>query len=96
MQEDFTDISIDELDHVTGDARAQRQPQSSGGLFGWLDGIYKNIVFHFASHIGGPKLADRLYGQHATAKDHARAETAMKKFLADGHKLPKGVPNLFG
>ena len=72
--------------------------QVSGGWnpFGFLDNIYKNVVFHFASSIGGNKLATAMYGRHTTGKDRARAQAAMHKFLVAGHKLPKGVPNLFG
>jgi hypothetical protein len=58
--------------------------------------MYKGLVFNFASHIGGNKLADRMYGRHSTGADRARAQAAMKRFLVAGNKLPKGVPNLFG
>jgi hypothetical protein len=70
----------------------------SGGnaLTSWLDGLYHGIVDKLAGHVGGNKVAQTMYGKHATAKDRARSQAAMTKFLADGHKLPKGVPNLFG
>ena len=83
------------LDTAFGDVPAAALASVAGGA-GFLDGIYKNIVFGVASGIAGPKLAQQMYGQHATAEDAARAHAAMKQFLARGNKLPKGVPNLFG
>ncbi len=92
MQEDqLIEISAGELAQVSG-GRSTR-PQ---GLFGFFDGLYKSGVFHFASKIGGNKLADKMYGRRVTAADRTRAQAAMKQFLVAGGKLPKGVPNLFG
>ena len=95
----FAEMTSDELEHATGGAHARHaQPPAShgGGLFGWLDSIYKNIVFSVGSHVGGGKLAEKMYGKHVTASDRSRSEAAMKKFLVAGHKLPQGVPNIFG
>jgi hypothetical protein len=58
-------------------------------------GPYKSLVFHVGGNIGGDKLADGVYGRHATAADRKRARSAMKKYLAAGGKLPNGVPRLF-
>lgn len=98
MNDQLQDISVSELEHVTGgrSARAAQNGWSNWNPFGWLDGIYKSIVNHFGSQIGGNKLAEKMYGRHVTNGDRQRAQVAMHKFLADGHKLPKGVPNLFG
>ncbi len=63
---------------------------------GFLDGMYKGIVFDVAANVGGGKLAEQMYGRRMTARDKARAQAAMKQFLVAGNKLPKGVPNLFG
>lgn len=96
---DFTDITASLTDVSGGATRraaAHAQPQSHGGFFGWLDGMYHSVINHVAGHIGGNKLADQMYGKHATAADRSRAQTAMKQYLAGSHKLPKGVPNLFG
>ncbi|MBV8757452.1 MAG: hypothetical protein JO257_09265 [Deltaproteobacteria bacterium] len=82
---DFEEISSDDLAQVAG-----------GGLFSWLDNIYKSIVFNVGGKVGGTKLAEKMYGKHTTDRDRARAQAAMHKFLAGGHKLPKGVPNIFG
>ncbi len=87
--DDFTEISADELIQVSAGA-------SSGGLFGFFDSIYKNIVFSFGGKVGGTKLAEKMYGKHVTDRDKQRSQAAMKKFLVEGHKLPKGVPNIFG
>ena len=97
-QDELTSLSLDQLEHITGGAHArhQQQPQQHWNPFGFLDGPYKSVVFHFASQIGGNKLADRMYGSHTSAADRARAQAAMKKFLVAGNKLPAGVPNLFG
>jgi len=84
------------LAHVHGGQHRRHQQHHSHNLFGFLDGPYKSLVFDFASRIGGGKLADRMYGRHATAADRSRAQAAMKRFLVAGNKLPKGVPNLFG
>lgn len=96
-QDELTSLSLDQLEHITGGAHArhQQQPQHASP-FGFLDGPYKSVVFHFASQIGGNKLADRMYGSHTSAADRARAQAAMQKFLVAGNKLPAGVPNLFG
>jgi len=88
-------IPDDLLANVHGGAHRHRHQQSPN-LFGFLDAPYKGLVFDFASRIGGGKLADRMYGRHATSADRARAQAAMKRFLVAGNKLPKGVPNLFG
>jgi len=88
---DFEAISTDDLEQVAGGKR-----QSTTGLFGWFDNIYKSIVFNIGGRIGGNKLAEGMYGKHTTDRDRHRAQLAMHKFLEDGHKLPKGVPNLFG
>jgi hypothetical protein len=88
---DFNSLSPDELERVAGGKR-----QSTTGLFGWFDNIYKSIVNHFGAQIGGNKLAEGMYGKHTTDRDRHRAQLAMHKYLEDGHKLPKGVPNLFG
>jgi hypothetical protein len=90
--EDFIEISADELTQVGGGAHQT----SSGGLFGFFDSIYKNIVFSFGGKVGGTKLAEKMYGKHVTDRDKQRSQEAMKQFLVAGHKLPKGVPNLFG
>ncbi len=87
MSDDFTEITTEELTQVSG---------GSSGLFGFFDDLYKSIVFHFGGKLGGDKLAEKMYGKHVTARDRSRAQTAMTKFLHDGHKLPKGVPNIFG
>jgi len=86
-------IALDDLARAHGGARRQQQ---SSNPFGFLDGPYKNIVFHFAGQIGGTKLADKMYGSHVSGSDRARAQAAFKQFLVAGNKLPKGVPNLFG
>jgi hypothetical protein len=93
MTDEFTELSADALATVAG---GRKQASSSGGLWGFFDNLYKNVVFHFGGQIGGTKLAEKMYGKHVTAHDKQRAQVAMHKFLADGHKLPKGVPNLFG
>ena len=85
-------IAADDLARTHGGARRQQ----STSPFGFLDGPYKNLVFHFASQIGGTKLADTMYGKHVSASDRSRAQAAFKQFLVAGNKLPKGVPNLFG
>jgi hypothetical protein len=87
--DDFTEISADELTQVGGG-------KTSGGLFGFFDSIYKNIVFSFGGKVGGTKLAEKMYGKHVTDRDKQRSQAAMKQYLVAGHKLPKGVPNLFG
>ncbi len=105
MSTNFESISADDLAFVTGGAghghthhkhHAHAQPAAPTGIGGFFDGVYKNVVFHVASGIAGPKLADTMYGGHATAADKQRASAAMQQFLASGNKLPKGVPNLFG
>lgn len=79
-------IDLDKLETVSG-----------GNAFtAWLDGLYHGIVDKFGGRIAGKQVAAKMYGKHATAKDTARAQAAMTKFLHDGHKLPKGVPNIFG
>jgi len=83
------------LDTAFAELPAAALAHVSGGA-GFFDGLYKGIVFNFAGSIAGPKLAQQMYGSHATAEDAARASAAMKQFLAAGNKLPKGVPNLFG
>lgn len=92
---DFETLSTDELEDVAG-GRRQSSTNGGGGLFGWLDGIYKSIVFDFGGRVGGRKLAEGMYGRHTTDRDRARAQVAMNKFFHDGNKLPKGVPNIFG
>ena len=82
---ELTEISVTELEQVSGGARARQQHSN---LFGRL-GVRRQAV-------GGKQLAQRLYGRHTSAADEARAQAAMKKFLVGGNKLPKGVPNLFG
>ena len=69
---------------------------SSWNPFGFLGSMYKGFVFDYASHVGGAKMAQAMYGSHATARDQARAQAAMKQFLVGGNKLPKGAPHLFG
>jgi hypothetical protein len=90
----FAAVTDDELGTVAGGARSA--PASGGGIMGFFDGMYKNVVFGVASNMGGSKMADAMYGKHATAKDRSRASAAMKQFLVAGNKLPKGAPNLFG
>ncbi|HUS29865.1 MAG TPA: hypothetical protein VMZ53_15275 [Kofleriaceae bacterium] len=92
MNDQLQDISVAELEHVTGGARGG----GSWNPFGWLDNLYHSVVNHFGSQIGGTKLAEKLYGRRTTDADRSRAQAAMKKFLVAGHKLPKGVPNIFG
>src|SRR4051812_25913635 len=104
--ESFATLSADDLACVTGGAghghthshahHAHAQASAPSGIGGFFDGLYKKLVFHFASDIAGPKLADKLYGGHATAGDKQRSKLAMQQFLAGGNKLPQGVPNLFG
>jgi len=96
MNDQLQDISLTELEQVTGGARRSAGGWSNWNPFGWLDSIYKSVVNHFGAHIGGNKLAEKMYGRHTTDGDRHRAQVAMRKFLDDGHKLPKGVPNLFG
>ena len=89
-QTEWIEISAGDLADVTGgDGGPLPSPT------GFLDGAYKNGVFHFASKVGGEKLAEKMYGGHVTAADKARAQSALKQFLVDGDKLPKGVPELF-
>jgi hypothetical protein len=88
------ELAPDELARVRGGA-GQHHQQHWNPL-GFLDGPYKSLVFHYASQVGGTKLADSMYGKHATAGDRARAQAAMKQFLVTGGKLPKGAPDLFG
>jgi hypothetical protein len=92
---EFAPISGDALTTVTGGTH-HTQASSGGGIWSFFDNLYKGAVFHFGAQIGGTKLAEKMYGSHVTAHDKQRAQTAMHQFLADGHKLPKGVPNLFG
>ena len=75
---------------------ARRRAPAPTGIGGFLDGLFKDVVFHFGGQLGGTKLADKMYGSHVTARDRQRAQAAMHKFLVDGRKLPKGVPNVFG
>jgi len=89
-----TELAPDELAGVHGGAGTHREQHWNP--LGFLDGPYKSLVFHFASEVGGNKLADQMYGRNVTGADRARAQAAMKQFLAGGNKLPKGVPNLFG
>ncbi len=91
----FAAVTDEELDAVAGGVQ-RSAPASGGGIMGFFDGMYKNVVFGVASNMGGSKLADAMYGKHATAKDRSRATAAMKQFLVAGNKLPKGAPNLFG
>ena len=84
---DFTEITTDELAQVSG---------GSSGLFGFFDDLFKGFVFDYGGKVGGDRLAEKMYGRHVTARDRSRAQAAMTKFLHDGHKLPKGVPNIFG
>lgn len=86
--DELTEISADELTQVSAGA-------SSGGLFGFFDSIYRNLVNSFGGKVAGTKLAETMYGKHVTAHDRQRSQAAMNKFLAGGHKLPKGVPDLF-
>jgi hypothetical protein len=88
---EFPPIADTELATITGGARA-----GSWNPFSFLAPLYHKVVFGFASHVGGNKLAEKMYGSHTTARDKARAQAAMKQFLVAGGKLPKGVPNLFG
>ena len=86
-------IASEDLAHVTGGAR--HAAAASWNPFGFLEGAYKKLVFHFAGDIGGNKLAEKMYGSRVNAGDRARSKAAMHQFLAGGNKLPKGVPNLF-
>ncbi|HTL32915.1 MAG TPA: hypothetical protein VL326_07315 [Kofleriaceae bacterium] len=95
MNDQLQDISLTELEHVTG-GRRSGGGWSSWNPFGWLDNLYKSVVNHFGAQIGGNKLAEKMYGRRTNDGDRHRAQVAMRKFLDDGHKLPKGVPNLFG
>jgi hypothetical protein len=90
----FAAVTDEELGTVAGGV--QRAAPASGGIMGFFDGLYKNVVFNVGSNMGGTKMADAMYGKHATAKDRSRASAAMKQFLVAGNKLPKGAPNLFG
>jgi hypothetical protein len=91
MQDELIDIS-DELAAVTGGAGRRR----SSNPLGFLDGPYKRLIYGFASHKGGSMLAEKMYGDHTSFADKARGQAELKKFLVEGGKLPKGVPNLFG
>ncbi len=100
---DPTELSLDALAHVSGGrthhhhhAQPPAAAHASNPFTSWLDSMYHGIVDHFAGSIGGTKLAEKMYGSHVTASDKTRSQAAMKKFLDDGHKLPKGVPNIFG
>ncbi len=79
----FAEVSGDELSRVAGGA-------------GFLGDIYKNLVFDVGSQIGGGKLAEQMYGQRVTSGDKTRARAAMKQYLVQGNKLPKGAPHIFG
>ena len=103
----LTELALDDLSRVAGGVTHRRThhhaahhaapaPQHSGGIFGFFHDLYQGAVFKIAGNIGGAKLADKMYGGHATAGDKARAQVAMAHFLEGGHKLPQGVPNLFG
>jgi hypothetical protein len=89
--DDFQPIADAELTTIAGGAR-----QGSWNPFQFLAPLYNKVVFGFASHVGGNKLAEKMYGSHVSARDKARSQAAMKQFLVAGGKLPKGVPNLFG
>ena len=91
----FDEISSTELSDVAGGRKAAA-PTHQNAFMEWIDGIYQSIVSHFGGHIAGTKVAQTMYGKHASAHDVSRSQAAMTKYLKDGHKLPKGVPNMFG
>jgi hypothetical protein len=88
------ELAVAQLERVIGGAPAVAS--ASSGPLGFLDPIYKNVVFGIAGNVGGTKLAQKMYGARTTAADVARAQAAFKQFLIAGNKLPKGAPNLFG
>ena len=90
--DDFLEISADELTQVGGGAHQS----SSGGLFGFFDSIYKNIVFSFGGKVGGTKLAEKMYGtpEHgASLQEKWRARGALKEYLDGSDRLPSWAPN---
>jgi hypothetical protein len=90
----FGEISLDDLAHVTGGVQAVAR--ASPNPFGFLDELYKGLVFNIAGNIGGAQLATKMYGAKTTAADLQRSKAAFQQFLKTGNKLPRGVPRFGG
>src|SRR5688572_14398275 len=61
----FVEISGEAMATVSGGARRARTT-GGGGIGGFFDGIYKNIVFNIGGRMGGTKLAQKMYGKRMT------------------------------